>query len=77
LGGHYIPKDSHSSALGNTNDAADATAAGSVFSNSLGVDAKSFFPRADLAAGKHTLRATSSGDNYLLGSVTVTVTSAN
>ena len=75
--GKYISKDSDPSILGKTNDAADATAAGSAFSNSLGVDAKSFFPHADLAAGKHTLRATSSGDNYLLSSVTVTVTSAN
>ncbi|WP_430867828.1 sigma-70 family RNA polymerase sigma factor [Demequina aurantiaca] len=73
--GTYISADSSAAILGKTNDAADSTAAGSAFSNSLGVDAKSFFPSGNLAAGKHTLRATSTGDNYLLSSVTVTVVS--
>jgi len=73
--GTYVPLVSERSILGNSDDAADATAAGSAFSNSLGVDAKTFVPSANLAPGKHTLRATSSGDNYLLSSVTVTVVS--
>lgn len=73
--GKYVSLDAARAILGNTNDAADATAAGSKFSNSLGVDAKAFVLSNDLAPGKHKLRATSSGDNYLLSSVTVTVVS--
>jgi len=56
--------------LGSDNDAFTSTAMGSQFANSLGVDAKAF-RSAPLADGINRLRASTGGDQYLIGVVTV------
>lgn len=56
------------------NNAADSTAFGGKWANTLGVDAKAFVPKT-VGSGLHTITATSTGDNYLVGSLTVMVTS--
>jgi RNA polymerase sigma factor (sigma-70 family) len=55
---------------GSPNNAFDSTAAGWRTANSYGVDAKGFAPGAT-AADVATLTATTTGDQYLLGAVTV------
>jgi hypothetical protein len=59
---------------GLSGNAFDSTATGSTFANSLGVDAKSFIGRA-LANGVNRLSASTQGDQYLIGVVTVQATS--
>ncbi|WP_062131138.1 sigma-70 family RNA polymerase sigma factor [Demequina aestuarii] len=54
-------------------NAADSTAHGSDFANSLGVDAKDFDEVGELRPGLHTLTAKSVGDRYLVGSIAVTI----
>gem|GEM_PF-3164559 len=54
-------------------DAFNSTATGSVFKNSLGTDAKAFAP-APLLDGINRLAASTVGDQYLLGVVTLTTT---
>jgi len=62
------------SGLGSSSNAFDATATGWSQSNSLGVDAKSFVPGTTNGDGTvSVLAATSTGDQYLLGAVTVRV----
>ena len=56
-------------------NAADSTALGGQWANSLGVDAKNFKQESP-PVGLHTIKASSVGDNYLIGSMTVTVTGA-
>ncbi len=56
---------------GAANNAFDSTAIGSSDVNSLGVDAKGFAP-ATLTAGVNTVVASTSGDQYLIGVLTVT-----
>ncbi|WP_372595444.1 hypothetical protein, partial [Actinotalea sp.] len=58
---------------GITTDAFSSTATGSGFNNSLGVDATSFAP-VPLADGINRLTASTGGDQYLIGAVTVTST---
>lgn len=58
---------------GSSNDAFTSTAMGSPWANALGIDAKPFVP-VSLAAGLHSLSATTSGEQYLVGAVTVTTT---
>jgi len=58
-------------------NAADATAFGSPFANSLGVDAKDFVKVTGIKPGKHTLKAWTDDDTYLIGSLTVTLTSGD
>jgi RNA polymerase sigma factor (sigma-70 family) len=57
-------------------NAADATAFGSPFANTLGIDAKDFAVVTGITPGKHTLKAWTNNDTYLIGSLTVTLTSA-
>ena len=57
--------------LGAADNAFDSTAIGSSDVNSLGVDAKGFAP-ATLTAGVNTVVASTSGDQYLIGVLTVT-----
>ncbi len=60
-----------------TNDAknaADSTAFGSTFANTLGVDAKNFVTKDNVKPGLHNIRVWTAGDNYLIGSLTVTLT---
>ncbi|MDO8106297.1 sigma-70 family RNA polymerase sigma factor [Isoptericola sp. b441] len=59
--------------LGSANDAFTSTAMGSPWANSLGVDAKGFAP-APLVDGINRLTAATSGDQYLIGAVTVMTT---
>ena len=60
---------------GSTTNAFDSTAVGSAYVNSLGVDAKSF-ASASLVAGVNTVVASTSGDQYLIGALTVTTAGA-
>ena len=55
-------------------NAADSTAFGSKYANTLGVDAKSFVTKDKVKSGLHKIRAWTAGDNYLIGSLTVTLT---
>ena len=57
-------------------DAFDSTAYGSVFKNSLGTDAKAF-RSAPLQPGINRLTASTAGDQYLIGVVTLKTTPAN
>ena len=59
-----------------SSNAADSSAFGSEFANTLGVDAKSF-GSATLEPGLHTLKANTSGDVYIVGSLTVTLTAGD
>ncbi|OIQ79441.1 NPCBM-associated, NEW3 domain of alpha-galactosidase [mine drainage metagenome] len=56
---------------GSTTNAFDSTAVGSAYVNSLGVDAKGF-ASGSLVAGVNTVVASTSGDQYLIGVLTVT-----
>jgi hypothetical protein len=56
----------------NSGNAADSTAFGGKWSNTLGVDAKTFVSKTP-PAGKHTIAVTSTLDYFLIGSLTVTV----
>ena len=56
------------------NNAADSTAFGSSYANTLGTDAKSFVVQEDVGVGVHSVKARSGGDSYLIGSLTVTLT---
>ena len=58
---------------GSANDAFDSTATGSVFANSLGTDAKPF-RSAPLLDGINRLTASTVGDQYLIGVVTLKTT---
>ena len=60
---------------GSTTNAFDSTAVGSAYVNSLGVDAKGF-ASASLVAGVNTVVASTSGDQYLIGALTVTTAGA-
>ena len=57
-------------------DAFNSTATGSVFKNSLGTDAKAFAPTT-LNGGINRLTASTAGDQYLIGVVTLKTTPAN
>ena len=57
---------------GDSGNAASSTAVGSAFANSLGTDAKLFEP-ARIGSGTHVLQLSGDGDNYLLGTLTVTI----
>jgi RNA polymerase sigma factor (sigma-70 family) len=57
---------------GDSGNAADSSAYGSKYANSLGVDAKSFRTMT-LGAGTHVLTAGTSTDQYLIGALTVTI----
>lgn len=57
---------------GDSGNAASSTAFGSPFANTLGTDAKLFKPLS-VGAGKHVLLMTTTGDNYLVGTFTVTI----
>jgi len=59
---------------GAANDAFTSTAMGSQFANSLGVDAKAFRPTPP-ADGINRLTASTAGDQYLIGVVTVQTSS--
>ncbi|PKQ26802.1 MAG: hypothetical protein CVT64_03700 [Actinobacteria bacterium HGW-Actinobacteria-4] len=61
-----------STPTGDSGNAADSTAFGSKYANSLGVDAKPF-RTVTLAAGTHVLTAGTSTDQYLIGALTVTI----
>ncbi|HUX70333.1 MAG TPA: hypothetical protein VMV41_07475, partial [Cellulomonadaceae bacterium] len=56
---------------GSSTNAFDSTAVGSAYVNSLGVDAKGFVS-ATLVGGVNTVVASTSGDQYLIGALTVT-----
>jgi RNA polymerase sigma factor (sigma-70 family) len=56
--------------LGSANDAFTSTATGSLYANSLGVDAKAF-GSGRLLDGINRLTASTGGDQYLIGAVTV------
>jgi hypothetical protein len=60
------------SSTGDSGNAADATAFGSRYANTLGTDAKPFVTKS-LNAGVHELTIKSNGDNYLVSTVTVTI----
>jgi hypothetical protein len=57
---------------GESDNAADATAFGSKYANSLGVDAK-HFRSMSVEAGTHVLTALTDVDQYLISSMTVTI----
>lgn len=61
---------------GAPDNAADATAFGSKYANSLGVDAKPFGKKS-VDEGTHTLTALTDGDQYLISAVTVTIAYAD
>ncbi|WP_082093296.1 sigma-70 family RNA polymerase sigma factor [Demequina sediminicola] len=58
--------------LGSSNNAGDSFANGSVFANSLGTDAKSFSP-IHVEAGSHTVTVATSGDNFFVGTLAITI----
>ncbi len=59
---------------GDSGNAASSVAFGSAYANTLGVDAK-LFQSANVGRGAHVLRFSANGDAYLVGTVTLTVTS--
>lgn len=61
---------------GNSGNAADSTAFGGAWANTLGVDAKTFVPKDNVNRGRHSILITTGADQFLIGSLTVTVTSA-
>lgn len=61
-----------SSSVGDSGNAADSTAFGGAYANSLGVDAKLFRP-GTVPAGVHKVTVGTSGDNFLLSTLTVTI----
>ncbi|HSN42478.1 MAG TPA: hypothetical protein VLR88_00305, partial [Propionibacteriaceae bacterium] len=61
-----IPSD------GDLTNAADSTAFGGKYANTLGVDAKLFKPQA-VTGGVHTVTVSTNGDNFLLSTLTVTI----
>ena len=64
--------DGHTTSLGDSGNAADGTAFGGSWANTLGVDAK-MFRTGSVPAGNHTVVVESSGDNFLLSTLTVTI----
>ncbi len=61
-----------STAVGQSNNAADATAFGGIHANTMGIDAK-MFNRGSVAAGVHAITVRTTGDNFLLSTLTVTI----
>ncbi|WP_084622284.1 sigma-70 family RNA polymerase sigma factor [Demequina oxidasica] len=59
---------------GDRQNAADSTATGSRYANSLGVDVKPFEDQSLSGAGQHTLSVSTSGDNFLISTVAVRIT---
>lgn len=74
-GSAFAPLREAGRGTGTTADAADSTAFGSPWVNTLGVDAKPFAPR-DVKPGLHTLRVLTNGDNFLIGTLAVTISDA-
>ena len=64
--------DGASKSDGQPTNAADSTAFGGQYANTLGVDAKLFKPR-EVGEGVHKVTVGSSGDNFLLSTLTVTI----
>ncbi|NYI42487.1 sigma-70 family RNA polymerase sigma factor [Demequina lutea] len=64
--------DGTRSSEGESNNAADSTAFGGQYANTLGVDAKLFKPR-EVSKGVHNVTVSTSGDNFLLSTITVTI----
>jgi hypothetical protein len=62
----------NNTSVGDVKNAADSTAFGGQYANTLGVDAKLFRP-AKVNEGVHTVTVSSSGDNFLLSTLTVTI----
>ncbi|NTV38756.1 MAG: hypothetical protein HGA51_02190, partial [Demequinaceae bacterium] len=58
--------------VGQKTNAADSTAFGGAHANTLGIDAKMFSPE-PIAAGIHAITVSTSGDNFLLSTLTVTI----
>ena len=58
--------------VGDSGNAADSTAFGGRWANTLGVDAKLFRP-GNVRAGVHKITVDTSGDNFLLSTLTVTI----
>lgn len=54
-------------------DAADSWANGSVWTNTLGIDANSFDSKVLSSSGRHDLRAATDGDNFMIGTLAVTI----
>ncbi len=73
-GDTYAPMrwDGTRSFVGDSGNAADSTATGGLYANALGVDVKLFRP-GTVPAGVHTVTVRSSGDNFLLSTLTVTI----
>jgi hypothetical protein len=57
---------------GKPDNAADSTAFGGKYADTLGVDAKLFKPR-EVTSGVHTVTVSTDGDNFLLSTLTVTI----
>lgn len=73
-GDTYAPMrwDGTQSFVGDSGNAADSTATGGLYANALGVDVKLFRP-GTVPAGVHAVTVSSSGDNFLLSTLTVTI----
>ncbi|MFW7414695.1 sigma-70 family RNA polymerase sigma factor [Demequina sp. SO4-18] len=54
-------------------DIADSTAFGSPWGNTLGVDAKPFSTKVITRGGIHTLTTSTSGDNFMIGTLAITL----
>ncbi len=61
-----------STAVGDVKNAADSTAFGGKYGNTLGVDAKAF-RSSEVAEGVHTVTVSTLDDNFLLSTLTVTI----
>jgi len=61
-----------SSTVGDSGNAADSTAFGGAYANTLGIDAKLFRP-GNVPAGVHKVTVGTDGDNFLLSTLTVTI----
>ena len=64
--------DGTSTSVGDSGNAADSTAFGGAYANTLGVDAKLFRP-GNVPAGVHKVTVGTDGDNFLLSTLTVTI----
>ena len=73
-GDRFTPRrwDGSSALDGDSGNAADSTAFGGKYANSLGVDAKLFRP-GQVAQGVHKVTVSTNGDNFLLSTLTVTI----
>ncbi len=74
LDGESFEPLSQTGEVRDSRDVADSTAYGSPWGNTLGVDAKKFSSKVIKSTGTYTVRASTSGDNFMIGTIAITIT---